>query len=70
MAVGMNERLRDLKGEASVIFCLVGEAELVLGKQRFVLAAGETLRSTERGRMSCRAATTSALIYVIEVKKR
>jgi len=70
MAVGMNERLRDLKGEASVIFCLVGEAELVLGKERFVLAAGETLRSTVRGRMSCRAATTSALIYVIEVKKR
>jgi hypothetical protein len=28
------------------------------------------LRSTVRGRMSCRAATTSALIYVIEVKKR
>jgi hypothetical protein len=53
-----------------VIFCLVGEAELVLGKERFVLAAGETLRSTVRGRMSCRAATTSALIYVIEVKKR
>jgi environmental stress-induced protein Ves len=70
MAVGMNERLRDLKGEASVIFCLVGEAELVLGKERFVLAAGETLRSTVRGRMSCRAATTSALIYVIDVKKR
>jgi environmental stress-induced protein Ves len=70
MALGMNERLRDFKGEATLIFCLVGEAELVLGKERFVLAAGETLRSTVRGRMSCRAATASALIYVIEVKKR
>ncbi len=70
MALGMNERLRDLKGEASIIFCLVGEAELVLGKERFVLAAGETLRSTVRGRIACRAASTSALIYVVEVKKR
>jgi environmental stress-induced protein Ves len=70
MALGMNERLRDLKSDATLIFCLVGEAELVLGKERFVLAAGETLRSTVRGRMSCRAASTSALIYVIEIKKR
>jgi len=70
MALGMNERVRDLKAEASVIFCLVGEAELVLGKERFVLAAGETLRSTVRGKLNCRAASASALIYVIEVKKR
>jgi environmental stress-induced protein Ves len=70
MAIGANERLRDLKSDASLIFCLVGEAELVLGKERFVLAAGETLHSTVRGRMSCRAATASSLIYVIEVKKR
>jgi environmental stress-induced protein Ves len=70
MAIGMTERVRDLKGEASLIFCLVGEAELVLGKERFVLAAGETLRSTVRGKLNCRAASASALIYVIEVKKR
>jgi len=70
MALGTNERLRDLKADASVIFCLVGEAELVLGKERFLLAAGETLRSTVSGKLSCRAATTSALIYVVEVKKR
>ncbi len=70
MALGMNERVRDLKGEASVIFCLVGEAELVLGKERFVLAAGESLRSTVRGKLNCHAASASALIYVIEVKKR
>ncbi len=70
MALGTNERLRDLKGEASLVFCLVGEAELMLGKERFLLAAGETLRSTVRGRLSCRAASASALIYVVEVKKR
>jgi environmental stress-induced protein Ves len=70
MALGMNERLRDLKGDASVVFCLVGEAELVLGKDRFLLAAGETLRSTVHGRLSCRAASASALIYVVEVKRR
>jgi len=71
MALGTNERMRDLKGDASLVFCLVGEAELVLGKERFLLAAGETLRSsTVHGKLSCRAATTSALIYVVEVKKR
>jgi environmental stress-induced protein Ves len=70
MALGTNERLRDLKGDASVVFCLVGEAELVLGKERFLLAAGETLRSTVSGKLSCRAASASALIYVVEVKRR
>jgi environmental stress-induced protein Ves len=70
MALGTNERPRDLKGDASIVFCLVGEAELALGKERFLLAAGETLRSTVRGKLTCRAASTSALIYVIEVKKR
>jgi hypothetical protein len=70
MALNMNERPRDLKGDASIVFCLVGEAELALGKERFLLAAGETLRSTLRGKLTCRAASTSALIYVIEIKKR
>jgi len=70
MALGTNERPRDLKGDASIVFCLVGEAELALGKERFLLAAGETLRSTVRGKLTCRAASASALIYVIEVKKR